>query len=216
MNLVIPFVHDIKFDTTISEILSVSLEHDYTLNTNEVLGNFTVCGEYKPHELSVNKKSFKYVVPFSVQITEDINPSTLDFEVQNFTYDVVDKEILRVNIEYSINASLKEIQDNEEPDERQLLTEEEDVEEHQEEQPVTEEQTENEKEQETQEQETLIESINTEEDTYITYHIHIMSDTDTIDTVCTKYNTTKESLEQYNDISTLVTKDKLIIPDENE
>ena len=40
MNCIIPFTKDIKFKTSISEILSISLEHDYTLNDNDLLGNF--------------------------------------------------------------------------------------------------------------------------------------------------------------------------------
>ena len=56
MNLIIPFTKDIKFNTNISEILSISLEHDYTINDGELLGNFTVSGEYKTHEVSVNRE----------------------------------------------------------------------------------------------------------------------------------------------------------------
>ena len=47
MNLTIPFTKDIKFSSNISEILSISLEHEYTVNELGVLGNFIVSGEYK-------------------------------------------------------------------------------------------------------------------------------------------------------------------------
>ena len=40
MNCIIPFTKDIKFKTNIAEILSISLEHDFTANPEEVLGNF--------------------------------------------------------------------------------------------------------------------------------------------------------------------------------
>lgn len=63
---------------------------------------------------------------------------------------------------------------------------------------------------------TIIDSINDADDAFVTYHIHIMKETDTIDTVCTKYNTTSNILSEYNDLSTVAIGDKLIIPDINE
>ena len=72
MNCIIPFTKDVKFKSNIAEILSVSLEHDYTANETEVLGNFTISGEYKTHEVSVNKEHFEYVLPFSVNMTNKL------------------------------------------------------------------------------------------------------------------------------------------------
>ena len=43
-----------------------------------------------------------------------------------------------------------------------------------------------------------------------------MSETDTIETICAKYNTTQNLLGEYNDLSTIAIGDKLIIPDSNE
>ena len=67
-----------------------------------------------------------------------------------------------------------------------------------------------------EEKNTIIDSINEADDAFVTYHIHIMKETDTIDTVCTKYNTTSSILSEYNDLSTVAIGDKLIIPDINE
>ena len=67
-----------------------------------------------------------------------------------------------------------------------------------------------------EEKNTIIDSINDADDAFVTYHIHIMKETDTIDTVCTKYNTTSSILSEYNDLSTVAIGDKLIIPDINE
>ena len=104
MNCIIPFTKDIKFKTNIAEILSISLEHDYTANPEEILGNFTVSGDYKSHEISVNKEPFEYVLPFSVSMTNKIDTNSVDFAIEDFTYEVIDNDTLRVNIEYSINA----------------------------------------------------------------------------------------------------------------
>ena len=61
MNLIIPFEKVVKFDTPVSEISSISLEHEITKNEREVLGNFIIKGTYKEYELSLNKKDFSFI-----------------------------------------------------------------------------------------------------------------------------------------------------------
>lgn len=58
--------------------------------------------------------------------------------------------------------------------------------------------------------ETKEEVIN--EDKYTTYKVYIVEENDTIESICTKYNTTKEELEKYNDLTSFNLKDKIIIP----
>ena len=215
MNCIIPFTKDVKFKSNIAEILSVSLEHDYTANETEVLGNFTISGEYKTHEVSVNKEHFEYVLPFSVNMTNKIDTNSVNFEVQDFTYEVIDNDTLRVNIEYSINADeIKEeeplFKQVEEPTLDNLLDEidrevEEPKEEINEERDISEEA-----------KDTILDSINSTEDGFVTYHIHEMKETDTVESICLKYNTSDAMLGEYNDLSTLTLGDKIIIPEINE
>lgn len=49
-------------------------------------------------------------------------------------------------------------------------------------------------------------------DTYVTYRVYMVRDNDTIDTIINKFNVSKEIISDYNDISTLVPGDKVIIP----
>ena len=231
MNLIIPFTKDIKFNSSIAEITSISLEHDYTVNDGEILGNFIVSGDYKSHELSVNKEHFEYVLPFSVELTTRIDRNSVDFSIEDFTYEIKNNDTLEVRIEYSVNALEEKEEINEEPlferveedvtledmldkinedirdDEEAEETDKEDTMETEviEQRDVTED-----------DKKTIIDSINDADDAFVTYHIHIMKETDTIDTVCTKYNTTSNILSEYNDLSTVAIGDKLIIPDINE
>lgn len=222
MNCIIPFTKDINFKTNIAKILSVSLEHEYTANPMEVLGNFTISGEYKVHEVSINKESFEYVLPFSVNLTKEIDINSVDFDIVNFTYEVVDDDTLRVNIEYSINAielpeekeevTIDELLDEIDEDVRAEIEEEkEDVKEEKEE--VLE--TDN-RDITDEAKETILNSINKDDNTYVTYHVHIMSETDTIEAICLKYNVTESILKEYNDLTTIGVKDKVIIPENYE
>ncbi len=215
MNCIIPFTKDVKFKSNIAEILSVSLEHDYTANETEVLGNFTISGEYKTHEVSVNKEHFEYVLPFSVNMTNKIDTNSVNFEVQDFTYEVIDNDTLRVNIEYSINADeIKEeehlFKQVEEPTLDNLLDEiDREVEE-------TKEEINEERDISDEAKDTILDSINSTEDGFVTYHIHEMKETDTVESICLKYNTSDAILGEYNDLSTLTLGDKIIIPEINE
>lgn len=219
MNVLVPFTKDIKFKGSIAEILSVSLEHDYTINTQEILGNFTISGDYKSHEVSVNKEHFEYVLPFSVNLSSCIDAESVDFEVNDFTYDVIDGDTLRVSIEYRVQAT----ETKEEPLFRTI--EETDFDKILEDtlEPETQEVKEEIKEPEVKEEreledkkEVVLDTIKTQETEYITYIIHEMKETDTIESICTKYNISNTTLSDYNDLSNLFPSSKLIIPLENE
>lgn len=223
MNLVIPFTKDIKFKSNIAEILSVSLEHDFTANSEEILGNFTISGEYKTHEVSVNRENFEYVLPFSVSLASKIDTNSVDFEVEDFTYELIDNETMRVNIEYKINALEEEeevlFKTIEEPSLDKLLEEIdnreiEEIEDAKVDEEVKEEV--NEKVEDARDidndAKNVILGANLEDDTYVTYQVFEMNQTDTIESICLKYNTTEAILNEYNDLSNINVQDKIIIP----
>lgn len=205
MNCIIPFEKEIKFKTNIAEILSISLEHDYTLNDCEILGNFTILGDYKSHEVSINKEHFEYVLPFQVNLTCKIDEKSINFDVEDFTYEVINNDTLKVKIEYSIKANELEeeplFKEVNEPELDKILDE------------LDEDQ---EREIPNDAKETIINNVNTSDETYVTYKIHEVKETDTIESICMKYNVSKNILSEYNDISNLVLKDKLLIPEVNE
>ena len=227
MNLIIPFTKDIKFNSSIAEITSISLEHDYTVNDGEILGNFTISGDYKSHEVSVNKEHFEYVLPFSVELTTRIDRDSVDFNIEDFTYEIKNNDTLEVKIEYSVNALEEKEEINEEPlfervEEDTTLEDmldsidEEEVRDDNANEDTIKNNVLNEREVGEDEKNTIIDGIDDADDAFVTYHIHIMKETDTIDSVCTKYNTNASILGEYNDLSTVAVGEKLIIPDINE
>jgi len=224
MNCIIPFTKDIKFNTNIAEIVSISLEHDHTVNEKEILGNFTITGEYKTHEVSINKENFEYVLPFSVNITKPIDIESVDFAIEDFTYEIIDSEVLKVDIEYSIKAIeieenrdlFDEVEENEELEELiEKLNQEEEIKIIEEEK-KDDERNEIEEENIGEEKEMIIEEVQKEEDTFVTYNIHIMKENETIDSVCSTYKTNVNILENYNDLTNIIVGDKIIIPEIDE
>lgn len=217
MNLIIPFTKDIKFTSSISEITSISLEHEYTVNNDEILGNFILSGDYKTHELSVNKEHFEHVLPFRVDISSRIDRESVDLAIQDFTYEIKDNDTLKVNIEYCVNAlELKEENKQEENKQEELFERVEDDDTLEDMLDNMDEITDEDRNVTEDDKKTILESINEQDESFVTYHIHIMQENDTIDTICTKYNTTSNILNEYNDLSTVAIGDKLIIPDLNE
>ena len=213
MNLIIPFEKKVKFDTPISEICSISLEHEITKNDGEILGNFLITGTYKEHELSINKTDFNFTLPFSVELTTRVDLSSLDMSIDNFTYDLNGSD-LDIKIDYVIEAQdLKEepvFERVEQDIEPFTLIEEE------KENKIDEikEEINNNEEREIK-SETIINSVKAEDD-YISYHIHIVSSGESLESIALKYHITKEEIETINNITTIEENDKLLIPLENE
>ena len=213
MNLIIPFEKKVKFDTPISEICSISLEHEITKNDGEILGNFLITGTYKEHELSINKTDFNFTLPFSVELTTRVDLSSLDMCIDNFTYDLNGSD-LDIKIDYVIEAQdLKEepVFERVEQDIEPITLMEEEKEKINDE---NKDEINNNEEREIK-SETIINSVKAEDD-YISYHIHIVSSGESLESIALKYHITKEEIETINNITTIEENDKLLIPLENE
>ncbi len=242
MDCVIPYTKELTFDSKIAEITTISLEHELNVKPGELNGNFIVSGEYKAHELSVNKEKFKYDLPFFIELGENVDKDTIEFSIEDFNYNVIDDNILKVNIEFRVKGEEKVLKEeetdkifNDVPDanvvDTQIELREEntkasdaDEEEQKQEEIVNENEKESESEKEnidndlTEErldnitEKTILENIASTEDEYITYHIHIVKENETIESIANNYKTTANTLGEYNDIKDLKIGDKLIIP----
>lgn len=224
MNCKIPFTKDIDFEKKVSEITSISLEHETNVEDNALKGSFIVSGDFKSHEVSVNKEPFSYILPFEIDLADDIDRDTIEFMIEDFTYEIVDNSILRVNIDFNVIASIKESNSEveEEPlfqDANNAFLEEDDLEDNldRDEEEKQEEVPEEEKIVEERESEdTIINNIKSDGNEYATYHIHMVSDGESVETICTMYNSNLNILQDYNDLNSITPGDKLIIPETNE
>ncbi len=114
MDLTIPYVKEIPFKTKIKEICSISLEHTIKSEDGELTGHFIVSGEYKTHELSVNKEPFSYELPFNIALSDLVDEDTVEFNITDFYYEIVGDASLKVNIECSVTGTKLEIEEKRE------------------------------------------------------------------------------------------------------
>ena len=92
------------FKTSIHEITSISLEDNYDINGSNIEGEFIISGDYRLHEISINKEDFSFKVPFKHEIRRNINLDSIELEITDFSYDFKNEDELAVHIEYIING----------------------------------------------------------------------------------------------------------------
>ena len=211
MNIIVPFSKEIEFKNKIAEVVSISLEEDISINDNELLGDFIVSGEYKNIDINVDTFPFEHVLPFSVNLDKDIDIETIKYEIVDFSYDVISDNILKVNIKLSVDADKKIISDELFIKPEEELREEVVIDDDEKEETIDEVDEERVNDESTD----LIKKANLKQD-YITYHVHTIKETENIDTICEMYNISKEELLELNDITTVISGDKIIIPDIDE
>lgn len=104
MKRIIPFVKDISFDTKISEITSIALEHNLKLeNDDSVVGEFTISGKYKINEVSINEQDFEKEIPFDITLDDKYDSSKVKIDIDDFYYEVVNDEYLRIHIDVLVD-----------------------------------------------------------------------------------------------------------------
>jgi len=217
MKKVIPFKKDIIFNTNIGEINSISLEHFIEKQEGyEIKGYFVVSGDYRITEASINIDPFEYKLPFDISIDKKYEVENIEVDIDNFYYEVTNNKILSVNIELAV--------DNLEEKEERIEEVEEIMEEVREEnlkqQTIELEEKEETVEVDKKEEERCVEPeeknislfSSAETEGYKTYKIYLVKESDTLESIMENYSVTRESLEMYNDLSSIKLGDKLIIP----
>ena len=203
------------------------MEYEANVLDEELSGDFILVGEYKVHELSVNKEPFKYRIPFSIELSDDIIRDSIKHDINNFTYEIVDEDTLKVNIEFNITYEVVEDKVKKEEIEEQEKKNE--VEENTEARinipsldipvdnilPKEEKEDNKIEEPNTPDNIVLNNSLNTI-NTYVTYHIHILDDGESIDSISLKYNVPTDVLKEYNDNIKWEKGSKVLIPENSD
>lgn len=111
MRKIIPFKKEILFKTKLKEVTSISLEHDYKVNDDLISGEFLVSGDYKITASSVNREAFSYQIPFEIALDSRYDTETINLDIENFYYEIINDEILKVNIDVYIEGEYKKIEE---------------------------------------------------------------------------------------------------------
>lgn len=237
MKKIIPFKKDIIFNTNISEIISISLENSLTSSDdNAVTGDFTVSGEYKISDESINTEMFSYELPFDIHMDDKYDLSHVVIDIDDFYYEIINSNVLSVNIDVLIDKLeekliLEELEEVVIPrenilEEDRVFTLDETLEESMKnieetrciepEEIIEDLPLKREDNKIASEITSLFDNMDSSSETYKCYKVYIVREGDDLEFIMEKYGTTKEIVEQYNDLKELKIGDKIIIPSPNE
>ena len=230
---------DFLFKDSIFEITSISVEHDEDINGSNLEGDFIISGDYRLHEISINKEDFSFKLPFIHEIRSNVNLDTVNLEITDFTYELNNNDELHVHIEYIVSGEQSLIEFADEKDLNEFLNKTDaEVVDLTEDEPrfkeVSKEEilnipAEDSKKEEKEEQKeeikedkpseistnNIIGSINADE-TYVKYHVHTVMQNDTLEGILDKYKITLTDLKKYNTFEALEVNMKLVIPENEE
>ncbi len=207
------------FKSSIYEITSISIEDNHDINGSKIEGEFIISGDYRLHEISINKEDFCFKLPYTHELPSNINLDTVELEITDFNYEFNNNDELKVHVEYILTAEegiklfeseaeLNKFLDNNDAEiidlkestraQNEVLL------------PETKEETEIPSK---IDENMILGSIN-EEEKYVKYHIHTVTMNDSIESITKEYNISLNTLKKYNTFENLELNMKLLIPDE--
>lgn len=207
------------FKSSIYEITSISIEDNHDINGSKIEGEFIISGDYRLHEISINKEDFCFKLPYTHELPSNINLDTVELEITDFNYEFNNNDELKVHVEYILtaeegiklfeseaelnkflddnDAEIIDLKENTRAQNEVLL-------------PETKEETEIPSK---IDENMILGSIN-EEEKYVKYHIHTVTMNDSIESITKEYNISLNTLKKYNTFENLELNMKLLIPDE--
>ena len=171
--------------------------------------------------ITIEISDFAYDMVDDSKITVHIE---LELEGNEIVQEVEEDEFVDVPVEVDSEEILKMMEERKEEEaEKKQVEEDEEIQEEFIEEDLKENPTENDEERDkVQEIEIVKESENVlmqnidKDSEYTTYHIHMVKEGETVETICTMYNSNINLLMDYNDLSNLTPGEKILIPSENE
>lgn len=212
MEKIIPFKKDIPFKTNIYEINSISLEHTLSLKDEYlIMGDFIISGTYKLTSSSINIDEFNFKIPFEISIDKKYDTKNIKVDINDFYYEVIDNSILSVSIEVLVNNLEEKEEIMESTRENKIIDIEEEIDARE---PNEQERDFINNDNISQNKEIISSIFDNLDDNenYVTYKVHIVTENDTVESILQKYEISSNKLELYNDMSSLKIGDKLIIP----
>lgn len=241
MKKIVPFNNVLSFKTKVSEITSISLEHEIQKSDDAISGKFIIEGDYKNLIGDIETEKFSFELPFDIALGVRYERDNMVVDIDDFRYELIDSNRLKVNIDLYIDGDII-------PEEDEVIEEEEVIDEKR---GILKEKDEIEgdsridmdndfledtidfskniieeinKEPMETEASTIVNENNninifgniSDNETYATYKVYTVMDTDTIDGIISKYNISKELLGEYNNIEDIKSGDKLIIPSDEK
>ena len=242
MKKIVPFNNVLSFKTKVSEITTISLEHEIQKSDDAISGKFIIEGDYKNLIGDIETEKFSFELPFDIALGVRYERDNMVVDIDDFRYELIDSNRLKVNIDLYIDGDII-------PDKEEEVIEEEEV--IDEKRGILKEMDEIEgdsridmdndfledtidfskniieevnKEPMETEASTIVNENNninifgniSDNETYATYKVYTVMDTDTIDGIISKYNISKELLGEYNNIEDIKSGDKLIIPSDEK
>ncbi len=238
MKQIIPFTKTIDLSTNVEEITSISLDKIINSNRdNEITGDFELYLEYKENDISIDTESYTATIPFNISLDDRYDSKDSKVEIDDFYYEIEDSRvILHVDVlvdglkvaekelenvipirkeEVSEDEKIEEVkseikleEDREDEIEGALMDKRDEIED------LFKEVDEEIKPVEVKEKKSkpIFETFDPNNETYVTYNVHIVRNDDNVDSICAKYNVTKEELAYYNELKEIKMGDKLIVP----
>lgn len=235
MNKKIDIEKKLDFSKSISDVTAISLEHDLKfIDSDNIQGNLMISGKYKTTLAAEKDEVFNYKVPVEITLTDSLDINTSSVNIIDFIYNVVDDKSLLCKIELAVEGNIIEdirecdgepieAKEIELPkiDDKEINTEiiSSDViddkikNEYNGKNELIEEKREEveEKMEEIEDGEQLF-NIDNSKESFGTFIVYMVRQNETINSIISKYNTTIEEIEKYNDIKDLSIGSKLIIP----
>ncbi len=113
MKETVSFSKEIDFKTMLDKVTSISLEHTLSSDHESIKGDLIISGTYRETPASQIDTPFSYKIPVDVVLDSKYDLDNLTIDIDDFTYEVVDDNKLKINVDLLLdNLSIKEQEEN--------------------------------------------------------------------------------------------------------